>query len=126
VKFTQNTTTGVFEYLRLNTADALGAIPTTKAAQITKANGLGALGCFTADRKVDLAAAACDLQGFPNGRRPGDDVLDIALRVVMGVLFATDADAPARNVPFTDVNFNGPEQFTETFPYLNTPFPGNK
>jgi hypothetical protein len=125
VKFTQNTTTGVFEYLRLNTADALGATPTSKADQIAKANGLGALGCFTADRKVDLGAAACDLQGFPNGRRPGDDVLDIALRVVMGVLFANDADAPARNVPFTDVNFNGPEQFTDTFPYLNTPFPGN-
>ncbi|MEJ2416217.1 MAG: DUF4331 domain-containing protein [Exilibacterium sp.] len=27
-----------------------------------------------------------DLAGFPNGRRPGDDVVDIALRVVMGAL----------------------------------------
>ena len=123
VKFTQNTA-GVHEYLRLNTADALGAA-TTRAQQIAKANGLGALGCFTDDRKVDIAAAACDLQGFPNGRRPGDDALDITLRVAMGALFASDADAPNRNVPFTDANFNGPEQFGETFPYLNAPNPGN-
>ena len=27
-----------------------------------------------------------DLAGFPNGRRPGDDTVDIALRVVMGRL----------------------------------------
>ena len=27
-----------------------------------------------------------DNAGFPNGRRPGDDVVDIALRVLMGVL----------------------------------------
>ena len=27
-----------------------------------------------------------DLAGFPNGRRPGDDTVDIALRVVMGAL----------------------------------------
>lgn len=125
IKFTQNTTTGVYEYLRLNTADALGATPTSKADQIAKANGLGALGCFTADRKVDTSLPGCDLQGFPNGRRPGDDVVDITLRAAMGVLFATDADAPARSVPFTDVNFNGPEQFGDAFPYLNTPNPGN-
>ncbi len=124
VKFTQNTTTGVHEYLRLNTAAALGGA-TSKADQISKANGLGVLGCFTADRKVDINAAGCDLQGFPNGRRPGDDVVDITLRVAMGVLFANDADAPNRNIPFTDVNFNGPEQFGETFPYLNVPFAGN-
>ena len=123
VKFTQNTT-GVHEYLRLNTAAALGG-PTSKADQIAKANGLGALGCFTADRKVDIAAAACDLQGFPNGRRPGDDALDITLRVAMGALFAADADAPNRNIPFTDVNFNGPEQFGDAFPYLNAPNAGN-
>ena len=127
LKFTQNTTTGVFEYLRLNTADALGAIPTTRAEQIAKGDfdGLGALGCFTADRKADPSLPSCDLQGFPNGRRPGDDVVDITLRVAMGALFATDADAPARGVPFTDVNFNGAEQFNDTFPYLSAPFPGN-
>ncbi len=133
IPFTQNTTTGVFEYLRLNVADGFGA-PPSKALQVGNVgiNGLGVLGCFTADRHVDITAAnlvanggPCDLQGFPNGRRPGDDVVDITLRVAMGALFANDVDAPARNVPFTDANFNGAEQFDDTFPYLKNPFPGN-
>ncbi len=124
LKFTQNTTTGVFEYLRLNTAPTLGE-PTPKAVQIAKANGLGALGCFNDARQADTTLPGCDLQGFPNGRRPGDDTVDITLRVAMGALFGNDADAPARNVPFTDANFNGPEQFDEVFPYLAPPFPGS-
>ena len=33
-----------------------------------------------------FGVAGNDLAGFPNGRRPGDDVVDIALRVVMGRL----------------------------------------
>jgi hypothetical protein len=30
-----------------------------------------------------------DLAGFPNGRRPGDDVVDVALRVVEGILLSS-------------------------------------
>ena len=124
--FTKNTSTGVFEYLRLNTRAEFGQ-GTSRANQIAKgdAQGLGALGCFTAARTVDATQAGCDLQGFPNGRRPGDDVIDITLRVAMGLLFTADADAGNRDIPFTDVNFNGPEQFGETFPYLNVPHAGN-
>ena len=33
-----------------------------------------------------FGVAGNDLAGFPNGRRPGDDVVDLALRVVMGRL----------------------------------------
>ena len=44
---------------------------------------------------------AGDTAGFPNGRRPGDDVVDIELRVAMGILL-TDAEAPSRNLPYTD------------------------
>jgi hypothetical protein len=119
---------GIYEMLRLNTAIP----PTSKTEQQAKGpgnsgtfRGLGALGCFTADRKLDTSLASCDPAGFPNGRRPGDDVVDIALRVVMGALFPTDAAAPARNTPFTDLNFQGPEQFDDAFPYLRTPLPGN-
>ena len=124
IKFTQNTTTGVFEYTRLNTGLPGGV--TSKANQ----NRLGVTGCLTADRKVDLTSVnasptGCDLNGFPNGRRPGDDTVDIALRVVMGALFGNDTDAPARDVAFTDLNYNAAEQFDEVFPYLRKPFPGN-
>lgn len=126
IAFTKNTSAGVFEYLRLNTRPEFGN-GTSRADQMAKGDfqGLGALGCFKADRHVDATMGSCDLQGFPNGRRPGDDVLDITLRVAMGLLFTSDADAANRNIPFTDVNYNGPEQFGETFPYLNVPHSGN-
>lgn len=38
------------------------------------------------DRQNTFGLVAEDLGGFPNGRRPGDDTVDIALRVVMGAL----------------------------------------
>lgn len=122
---------GVFEYLRLNTTDGPGGAfkPRSKTEQANMKDavrGLGALGCFTADRKVDVSdPTLCDPAGFPNGRRPGDDVVDIALRVVMGALYPSATDAPSRDIPFTDVNYNGPEQFDDTFPYLRTPLAGN-
>jgi hypothetical protein len=38
------------------------------------------------DAQHPYGVVAEDLAGFPNGRRPGDDTVDIALRVVMGAL----------------------------------------
>ncbi len=38
------------------------------------------------DQQNTFGLVAEDLGGFPNGRRPGDDTVDIALRVVMGAL----------------------------------------
>lgn len=38
------------------------------------------------DDQNTFGLVAEDLAGFPNGRRPGDDTVDIALRVVMGAL----------------------------------------
>ena len=61
-----------------------------------------------------LGVAAGDKAGFPNGRRPGDDVVDLSLRVAMGALCvltgANDAlqvgckpsDAPAGGLALTD------------------------
>ena len=46
-----------------------------------------------------------DLAGFPNGRRPGDDVVDIALRAVMGVLLPA-SQAPTGQLPYTDGAIN--------------------
>jgi hypothetical protein len=72
---------------------------------------------------VDLTNTGCDPAGFPNGRRPGDDVTDLALRVAMGYLAPT-GDAPAGGLPFVDGAFLAPTSFAVTFPYLNTPRPG--
>lgn len=88
------------EMLRLNPA-----IPVTAAAS---QNDLGVLGG--------------DVAGFPNGRRPVDDVVDIALRVVMGAL---TTDAPNRDAPFTDGVQLNPAELKTSFPYLATPVAGS-
>lgn len=84
-----------------------------------------------------LGVAAGDNAGFPNGRRPADDVVDLSLRVAMGALCvltgANDAlqvgcrpaDAPAGGLPFTDGVRKTAANFGTAFPYLTTPLPGN-
>jgi hypothetical protein len=76
-----------------------------------------------------LGVLAGDPAGWPNGRRPNDDVTDIALRVVAGKLLG----APTGNLLLGDgVNFNiGAEGSNLTangiytvFPYLPTPHDG--
>ena len=70
--FSASPATGVAsEMLRLNTAIP----PTPEAMQ----NRLGLLGGL-------LAGPGGDLAGYPNGRRPNDDVVDISLVAVMGGL----------------------------------------
>lgn len=70
-----------------------------------------------------LGVLAGDNAGFPNGRRPGDDVVDIELRVAMGILLPA-ADAPSGQLPYTDGAAVKATDFRNTFPYLNTPIPG--
>jgi hypothetical protein len=89
------------EMLRLNTSIA----PKVAASQST------------------LAVLAGDTSGFPNGRRPGDDVVDIELRVAMGALLSS-ADAPSGQLPYTDGAALSANDFLSVFPYLNTPIPG--
>lgn len=87
-----------------------------------------------------FGVAGNDLAGFPNGRRPGDDVVDIALRVVMGRLcypipvngvdtdlgLCTSTDASVGNVPFTDGAPVNASMMMDHFPYLATPISGSK
>ena len=90
------------EMLRLNTA--IPAVPSAEQ------NNLGVIGG--------------DVAGFPNGRRPGDDVVDIALRVAMGVLLPEEV-APAGQLPFTDGAFIDANNFNDKFPYLLAPIAGD-
>ncbi|SDX49807.1 DUF4331 domain-containing protein [Marinobacter mobilis] len=75
-----------------------------------------------AGTQSDLGVLGGDNAGFPNGRRPIDDVVDIALRVVMGAL---TTDAPNKDVPFTDGVQLDPTELRSSFPYLSTPIPGS-
>ena len=77
----------------------------------------------SAAAQKSLGVLAGDTAGFPNGRRPGDDVVDIELRVAMGVLL-TDAEAPSRSLPYTDGADVRATDFASKFPYLRTPLPG--
>ena len=113
----ENVTPG--EMLRLNT----GIAPTPR------------------DQQQPLGVAAGDLAVFPNGRRPGDDSVDIALRVVMGALchdlplgdnsapvnlgLCSPADAPVGNVAFTDGAPLSARDLNNSFPYLLTPYTGS-
>ena len=113
------------EMLRLNTSIA----PTPAASQ------------------KDLGVLAGDTAGFPNGRRPFDDVTDIELRAAAGALCGAaplmcgmqTAD-PNGGTPYTDgARAAGPvatalslsgavnplDTYLEVFPYLNTPLPGS-
>ena len=84
-----------------------------------------------------LGVAAGDLAGFPNGRRPADDVVDLSLRVVMGALCVLTgpgdalkvgckpADAPAGGLALTDGVRKTAGNYGVKFPYLRTPLPGN-
>ncbi|GAB2591538.1 DUF4331 domain-containing protein [Dyella jejuensis] len=98
-------------------------------------------------KQNDLGVLGGDLAGFPNGRRPYDDVVDIALRVEEGALCSTSIGAcgnetkdPNNGAPFTDgTRSPGPTAATEKvvgdeypadtylpqFPYLMTPLPGS-
>jgi hypothetical protein len=84
-----------------------------------------------------LGVAAGDNAGFPNGRRPADDVVDLSLRVAMGALCVltgeddtlavgcSPSDAPAGGLPITDGVRKTAADYQTRFPYLNTPLPGN-
>ncbi|MBL8933308.1 MAG: DUF4331 domain-containing protein, partial [Archangium sp.] len=120
-----NAGTVLSEMLRLNTASTGPFAPRPAAMQ----NNLGALGCFTgrsatAGPALNPGAPGCDPTGFPNGRRPGDDVVDIALRVVEGILMSGN-DAPAGAIPFHDGVLQDASQFDSVFPYLKAPNAGS-
>jgi hypothetical protein len=92
---------------------------------------LGAALCFV-NGALTLTNPGCDPAGFPNGRRPGDDVVDIALRVVEGYLIpgagtgsTSTGVAPAGDVGWTDDVIQNDTLFpSQAFPYFNTPNPG--
>ena len=83
----------VADLLRLNTG-----VPPTPAAS-----------------RKRMGALAGDLGGFPNGRRVSDDVVDISLRAVAGVLAGFNK-APY-NMIGDGVNTND-VPYQETFPYV--------
>ena len=70
-----------------------------------------------------LGLLAGDQQGFPNGRRPGDDVVDIELQALEGAAQTgklVDALAAGDKVDAND------HPFGATFPYVAQPWSGSE
>ncbi|MBF2718771.1 DUF4331 domain-containing protein [Psychrobacter sp. NG254] len=114
------------DMLRLNTSIA--------AVAAANQNDLGVISIIDAQND-GRPSTANDVAGFPNGRRPGDDVTDIALRVSMGALChaglpaavtCVPADAKAGKALFTDGALKPATEFDSVFPYLTTPTPGSR
>ena len=112
------------EELRLNTG--IAAVP------FAQQNRLGIVG--------SVLSGGSDFAGFPNGRRPKDDVVDISLVEVMGGLCMANGDTNAFGfgvackpsaVPLKETAFRLHDAVDQAvvpllpgFPYLNTPIPG--
>ncbi len=119
------------EMLRLNTG--IAAVPRSQQ------HPLGVVGSVLTAGSVGKAT---DLAGYPNGRRPNDDVVDITLIAATGgvctqpVIDAgvalggdcTPANVPAGNttLKFTDKADQEKVILLDRFPYLNTPVGGTK
>ncbi len=127
------------EMLRLNTS-----LPTAQTGAQTGGpfngganvlSGLGAAGCFDpatnckpvgktqADCYTVVAGGGCDTGGFPNGRRPGDDIVDIELTALLGYFVP---QAPNGGTILHDAVLNEEAQFDATFPYLKAPHSGDQ
>ena len=136
------TTATPSEVLRLNTAIA--------PVQFADQNRLGVAGEVLRVGGTANLAMAKDLAGFPNGRRPKDDVVDIALVAVLGGLCVINGDnnslglngvpgvpsltsaCKPSSVPLGATSastHDGVDQatvpFLNRFPYLNTPNAGS-
>ena len=114
------------EMLRLNTA--IAAVP------FAMQNRLGIVG--------NILAGGTDNAGYPNGRRPKDDVVDISLVAVMGGLCMANGnnnalgfglDCNPGKVPLGATAFALHDAVDQAvvpllpgFPYLNTPKPGSR
>ena len=112
------------EELRLNTG--IAAVP------FAQQNRLGIVG--------SVLSGGSDFAGFPNGRRPKDDVVDISLVAVMGGLCMANGDTNAFGfgvackpsaVPLKETAFRLHDAVDQAvvpllpgFPYLDTPIPG--
>ncbi len=105
------TTVNQFSSTKAKAANTLKLNTATTALAKGSQNRLGLLGG--------------DNAGYPNGRRPGDDVTDIFLRVIMGARISDAALAPSRSAVLTDGVLVNDSLFSDSFPYLASPVAGD-
>ncbi len=104
--------TGRADLVNIFIPDVLRVVTTTSPVTLPGQTGFSRLGFIGADTTDGVSS------GFPNGRRFGDDVVDIALTaLVSGPTYST-ITVVGDNVPSNDV------AFPQVFPYSGTPHSG--
>jgi len=82
------------------------------------------MGVALSAHENSLGVLGGDLGGFPNGRRLGDDVIDISLRALAGGTPFTPKYNVSPNNDLGDGVNHGDRPFLAKFPYLGVPFQG--
>ena len=122
----------------------LNQLPTVTASEMLRLNTSKPAVPFASQNRLgyvgNALAAGNDFAGYPNGRRPKDDVVDITLIAAMGGLCVANGTTDAFGfgaacnpsvVPLGATAFQlndtvdqAAQPFLPGFPYLNTPIPG--
>ena len=122
----------------------LNQLPTVTASEMLRLNTSKPAVAFAGQNRLgyvgNALAGGQDFAGYPNGRRPKDDVVDITLIAAMGGLCVangttnafglgtacTPSAAPLGTAAFAlnDTVDQAAQPFLPGFPYLNTPIPG--
>ena len=99
--------------------DVIRVDTTTGAARVSGEAGFSRLGFLGGDTITNGAGAAIP-GGWPNGRRLGDDVVDVALTAVASGPTYTSLVVVGDNIDHNDQVYN------MTFPYAGTPHAGTR
>jgi hypothetical protein len=122
----------------------LNQLPTVTASEMLRLNTSKPAVPFASQNRLgyvgNALAGGSDFAGYPNGRRPKDDVVDITLIAAMGGLCVANGTTDAFGfgaacnpsvVPLGATAFQlndtvdqAAQPFLPGFPYLNTPIPG--
>jgi hypothetical protein len=104
----------------LTGVEGLNQPPNVQPAEIAHLN----LGIVPNPNPNRMGVLGGDTQGYPNGRRLIDDVVDISLQAVAGgTPFTPEFNVAPNNQLGDGVNQND-EPFLTTFPYVASPHPG--
>ena len=110
---------------RLAGLSAANALPPADLLRLNVSTPVTALGSQNRE-----GAAGGDADGFPNGRRLRDDVVDIEIQVLAGALLngGISANIPGTGVPYSaladGVNTDDAGAQTAAFPYVPDPYDG--
>jgi hypothetical protein len=109
---TKFVTTGRTDLQKIYIPEVLRVVTTTNPVRLAGQAGFSRLGFIGGDRTDGVSG------GWPNGRRFGDDVVDIALTAIASGPAYSTITIVGDNVPANDVPYH------QVFPYLATPHSG--